>query len=165
VKEIPLTQGFVALVDDTDYAAAVRFRWCVQTRDGGIRRYARRRTRVWEPFTSNQITLHQWLTGWPNTDHINGDGLDNRRANLRLATCAQNSANRRRSKNNTSGFKGVSWRKDLKCWAAHIRDNGHANHLGMFEKPEEAARAYDAAALTVWGEFASLNFPTHQEHR
>lgn len=159
MREIPLTQGFVALVDDEDYEAAVRFRWCVQVRDGGIRYYARRRTRVWESFASTQITLHRWLTGWPNTDHINGDGLDNRRANLRPVTTIQNCANQRLAKNNTSGFKGVSWRKDNRRWMASIGVDGTRHYLGFFGTAEEAAAAYDAAALTAWGEFAALNFP------
>lgn len=165
MKEIPLTQGFVALVDEEDYEAASRFRWCVHSHDGGVRYYARRRVRVSEPYQSVQITLHMWLTGWPYTDHINGNGLDNRRSNLRQVTHAQNCANQRRPRSNTSGFKGVSWRKDIQRWAAYIRNNGEASHLGMFDSKEEAARAYDAAALTVWGEYAALNFPLETEHR
>lgn len=163
MKEIPLTQGYVALVDDEDYAGASAFNWCVEIRDGGARYYARRRTRTWETCVAGQITLHQWLTGWPRTDHINGNGLDNRRANLRPVTNTQNSANRRRGRNNTSGFKGVSWRKDIQCWTAYIRGNGQASHLGMFDNAEAAARAYDAAALTLWGEYASLNFPIAED--
>lgn len=159
MREIPLTRGYVALVDDEDYSRAVRFSWCVHERDGGIRYYARRRTRVWEPYRSNQITLHQWLTGWDLTDHINGDGLDNRRVNLRQVTTEQNCANQRLAKNNTSGFKGVSWRKDISRWVAYIRADGARHHLGTFDTAEEAAGAYDAAALTAWGEFAALNFP------
>jgi hypothetical protein len=87
-------------------------------------------------------------------DHINGDGLDNRWSNLRLATRAENIRNSRTKATNTSGFKGVSWHKRDRKWQAHIKINGRSKNLGLFEAPEDAHAAYVAAAQKYHGEFA-----------
>lgn len=114
------------------------------------------------------ITLHKrsyyahriaWLMVygiWPDgiIDHINGDPADNRIANLRIASKAQNSHNRGRQKNNRSGFKGVCWHKRNKTWQASIVTCGKRKHLGRFDSAEEASAAYEAAALELHGEFA-----------
>jgi len=151
-REIPLTQGFVALVDDEDYERVMAAgKWQASVDDQRV--YARHKV------GGRQVRLHAFLTGWPLTDHINGDGLDNRRSNLREATSAQNACNRRLSSYNTSGFKGVSWKADGDRWVARIKVHGTATHLGSFSTPQEAARAYDAAAIEMHGEFARLNFP------
>ncbi len=92
-------------------------------------------------------------------DHIDGDGLNNRRSNLRPASEAQNAAHARKGKNNTSGFKGVDQNGGRSSWRARILVNGKSLYLGRFSTKEEAARAYDAAALVHFGEFAILNFP------
>lgn len=96
---------------------------------------------------------------WPaeELDHINGDPSDNRIANLRLATPGDNKLNRPVSKTNTSGFKGVTLHNGK--WLARIRHKGKRFELGRFDAPEMAARAYDAKALEIHGEFAALNFP------
>ncbi len=92
-------------------------------------------------------------------DHINTDSLDNRRANLRLATHSQNSCNSRRDKSKTlSRFRGVSFSKRKGKWFAAIRINGKKTWLGYFNDEEDAARAYDHAARKYHGEFAMLNF-------
>lgn len=93
---------------------------------------------------------------WPLVDHRNGNGLDNRRSNLRLATQAQNMSNRGRPTNNTSGYKGVSAGR-LGGWRAYITSRGKRLDIGTFASKEEAAEAYNAKALELHGEFARLN--------
>lgn len=90
-------------------------------------------------------------------DHIDGNPVNNQRDNLRPASRSQNQANRGKPKNNTSGFKGVSWHRNK--WQASIRVNYKPIHLGYFDDPIEAARTYDRAALKYFGKFANLNFP------
>lgn len=97
---------------------------------------------------------------WPNgvVDHINGDTSDNRICNLRSATQAENSRNQRISKNNSSGFKGVHWHARRQKWAASIRSNWKLHHLGYFDVPEDASRAYDEASVLLHGEFGKPSF-------
>lgn len=91
-------------------------------------------------------------------DHANLNRLDNRRSNLRPATRADQQHNRGIPRNNRSGFKGVSFHGHTSRWRATIRIDGRHRHLGLFDDPTDAARAYDAAALDAWGEFARTNF-------
>jgi hypothetical protein len=102
--------------------------------------------------------MHRLIMAAPDgigVDHINGDGLDNRRANLRLASQRDNSANMAVRASSATGFKGVSWKRRNRKWQAQIG----RTYLGIFASAEEAARAYDHAAREAWGEFAHLNFP------
>jgi hypothetical protein len=157
-REIPLTQGLVALVDDQDYelvTAAGKWRASVE----GRRVYAKRDVRRPDGARTSQ-RLHQLITGNELTDHRNGDGLDNRRTNLRPASKGQNGANRGPNSNNKAGFKGVSWDKVNRRWRAQIQVDGKIRNLGRYGTPEGAALAYDAAAREYFGEFAALNFPT-----
>lgn len=94
-----------------------------------------------------------------NGDHKNGDKLDNRRSNLRIASSVENRQNVGIRKNNRSGYKGVSWSRVANKWHAYITVNWKKVHLGSFDNIIEAARAYDASALYHFGEFACLNFP------
>lgn len=151
---IPLTQGLVALVDEEDYDIVRVHKWLAH-RDG--RTFYAERAVAREGGRQRTVRLHTFLTGWPLVDHRNGDGLDNRRANLRPATKSQNSANRPIGRNNSSGFKGVDRNKGQ--WRAQIRVSGTKFHLGYFDSAEAAAGAYDLAAVEAFGEFATLNFP------
>jgi len=119
------------------------------------------------------VQLHRFLMDPPSdmvVDHINGDTLDNRRSNLRICTRIENFRNRKRSKNNTSGYKGVHYAqktKDMineltKPWIARLSLVGKRLYLGNYSTPEEAGRAYDEAAKKHYGEFAKLNFPENQ---
>lgn len=155
---IPLSQGLVTIIDDEDAERVLAVGgWFAHVKKGGLA-YARCNVPA-DGGARRGVLLHTFLTGWPLVDHRNGDGLDNRRANLRRATKSQNGANQRIAARNTSGFKGVSWHKASQKWDAHIRANGRQRHLGLFLSPEEAARAYDAAARDLFGEFARPNFP------
>lgn len=115
------------------------------------------------------LKLHRAVTGAMGTalvDHRSGVGLDNRRHNLRPgATHAQNAMNRRKiSGQRSSRFKGVSWHKRCQLWQAHITIERKLTFLGCYDREEDAARAYDAAALRHFGEFALLNFPEEATH-
>lgn len=156
-REIPLSRGMVALVDDEDYdRARLAGTWTVLP---GVRTsYAKRDIRHEDGQRSTQ-QLHTFLTGWSRVDHINGDGLDCRMVNLRRATHAENVRNAPRRRDNSSGFKGVSWEKARRSWRARISHGGRKIHLGLYPSPEDAARAYDDRAREFFGEFATLNFP------
>ncbi len=93
-------------------------------------------------------------------DHLNHNGLDNRKANLRLATHTQNVWHRRKFKSTSrSKYKGLTWRKKEKSWNVRITVNGRRLYVGSFKDETEAARAYDRAAKNLHGPFATLNFP------
>lgn len=147
-----LARGRVALVDDTSLAAVAGYRWNVIDRSHGL-------TYVVTQVGRRTIYMHNLITGWPETDHRNHDGLDNRWENLRPATRPLNGANQLPVRGGTSRFKGVRRKSGRNRWDAQIKIDGRQQHLGSFASEAAAARAYDAAALTAWGEFAWLNFP------
>lgn len=158
---IPLTQGKVALIDEGDAPLVLPYRW--------HRRYSPRehtdyagRSILLPNGKPHLVFMHSViLLPIPGlvVDHRNGDGLDNRRENLRYATTSQNGGNRRIGANNTSGYRGVDYRKRRLRWRARIAFEGERIELGHFGSPEEAARAYDLAARRLFGEFARLNMP------
>lgn len=156
VAYIPLTQGKTAIIDAKDVPLVEGRNWCVQRWSGSLC-YAvsniqgSRRTLLY----MHRVILEP--PGGMDTDHINHDGLDNRRHNLRTCTPSQNQANARRTVIGKSRFRGVCWDKRGFKWTAKISEK-HV-HLGRFDSEIEAARAYDAAALKRYGEFASPNFP------
>ncbi len=156
--EIAMKGGHVTKVDDEDARFAF-LRW--HATPGRHTAYAQRKA-ITEDGRRVTVFLHREIMRpgpGEEVDHINGDGLDNRRSNLRRVTTAQNAGNQRASRSNSSGFKGVSWSTSSGAWRAQIQVARRSKHLGYFASKEEAARAYDAAALKRFGEFARLNFP------
>jgi hypothetical protein len=150
VKEIPLSRGLVALVDDEDFDALNAFRWHAITAGKNSSYYAARRERGGK----RVLLMHREILKPEDeslkVDHIDGDRLNNRRCNLRLATQGQNKANTRKSWAK-SGFKGVYPLRGLfKVMVA-------GKYVCYCKTAEEAAMAYDAAALAKWGEFAATN--------
>lgn len=153
-KEINLSQGKVAIVDDADFAELSRSKWFV-TANG----YAIRNIRTGLLKYTNE-TMHRVIMNPPagmDVDHINGNKLDNRRANLRICTRSQNLRNSAAHSDNASGFKGVSWFKPAQRWKARIWVDNKEKHLGYFDTPEAAALAYNEAAKKYHGEYARLN--------
>lgn len=158
MKEIPLTQGLVAVVDDDVFSSLNEYKWYAKR--NGRTFYAYRSIRT--PHGRTSFTMHQQIMDSPKgvqVDHIDHNGLNNTRSNLRLCTKQQNVANTTLRSTNRSGFKGVSFHRQLGKWRAVFHLNGKQIYLGAFPTPEEAARAYDAAAVREWGEFAYPNFP------
>jgi hypothetical protein len=161
MKTVPLhgkkAAGRVALVDDADYELVMAYTWHAHETNRNSGPYAdaniRRADGNW-----TTIRMHKLITGYPQTDHVNHDGLDNRRANLRPATTSQNNANQRPRKGCASPYKGVCWDSWRQRWQADIQVDGHRRCLGRFRAEEDAARAYDTAALAAWGEYACINF-------
>lgn len=157
-KEIPLTQGKVAIVDAADYEWLIQWKWHIENQ--GHICYAVRC--LWLGNNkSTTIKMHREILGakpGSTVDHRDGDGLNNTRENLRICTQAENVRNKRMRSDNTSGYKGVWWRKNRSRWTATIDVDGVRTWLGSFLTAEDAARAYDAAAKELHGEFAKLNF-------
>jgi hypothetical protein len=158
-RRIPLTQGKYAIVDPEDFERLNKHKWYAAKDSRTF--YATRKKRIGKKFVS--LGMHRQILNPPDhlmVDHINHNGLDNRKANLRLATCAQNSYNRRQfRKNKSSKFIGVSWKEWTKKWAVIICYKRKNIIVGYFEDEIQAAKAYDKAAKKYHGEFASLNFP------
>jgi hypothetical protein len=158
VAEIVLACGSVALVDDERYEDLVGYRWRLKhARRGGASVVAAPRRNG----KQRHIALHRLVVGAPAgtmVDHIDGNPLDNRRDNLRLANNSLNQANRRKSSRKSSKYKGVCRHRQLGKWQAAICVNGQRRYLGVFDHEEAAAKAYDAAARQAFGEFARPNF-------
>lgn len=152
MKKIKLTKGMVALVDDEDFERINSFKWCVGKTS--FHHYAMRRD------GKKTLFMHRFIVDAPKgllVDHINRNGLDNRKENLRVCTAQQNRRNGGLSKLNTSGYKGVSWNKGIHKWSAYITANYKRIHLGYFDDKTEAARAYNNAAKQYFKEFNSSN--------
>lgn len=153
--EVPLGRtGAVTLVDAVDIPLIANRSWSLTNG------YATAHCRLSDPEPRKTLYLHRVLLDAPDrifVDHINGSKLDNRRCNLRLATNSQNLANMGPRSDNASGYRGVMWRAEKGRWYAQI--GGRAQkYIGYFDTAEEAARAWDAAARELWGEFAFQNF-------
>ena len=154
MKEIPLTQGKVALVDDEDFDRVNQFKW--QAARANRNWYAIRGIRI--PGKKNStIRMHCFILGIKKIDHRNTNGLDNQKENLRPATDSQNQANRRKQLGTSSKFKGVSFFKKKGKWHSDIYVSKQRISLGYYEQEEHAALAYNGAAKLFFGEFARLN--------
>lgn len=157
--EIRLSRGRVALVDDEDAALVLAngpWHWAPTGNRVG---YGRTNVKVDGRWTLTG--MHNLILGAKYVDHVDGNGLNNTRANLRLSDPATNAANRFRRRDSKTGFKGVE--RAGNRWRARIVVRGERRELGCYTTPEAAARAYDAAAIQAWGEFARPNFPPTQE--
>ena len=157
MKKIPLTQGKFALVDDADYEWLSKWKWCYHSRG-----YAARGQ--YNPVTKKitQIFMHRLIMNPLKSmiiDHVNHNGLDNRRCNLRICTREQNAYNSRSHKNSASQYKGVHWGKLTQNWRAEITCKGKRIHLGVYTNEKDAARAYDNKAIELFGVFAKPNLP------
>lgn len=151
---VPLTRGYEAIIDAADVELVKGFLWCATTSKRHTV-YAARADR--EGGRNGRILLHRVIAGSPvgmDVDHIDSNGLNNSRSNLRVATRSQNSYNQRVSKRNKSGVKGVHQHTQTGKWCAQIRAQGYREHLGSFDTVEEAHAAYKQAAARLHGQFA-----------
>jgi len=156
MKTIELNKGFTALIDDDDYELVSRYKWYVQKVCYCYYAIAHSKTVNGKRTT---LRMHRLITGvniGTQVDHINHDGLDNTRGNLRTCTQSENQQNKR-SKNGTSKYKGVHLRNGSKKWRSSIRVSKKLIDLGCFTSETEAAIAYNTAAIKYFGEFACLN--------
>jgi len=158
MKAIELTKGQTAIIDDQDYRRISAYKWYIGS-DGYARRTSYAKGKSKNIFMHRQILFpHKREFDGIETDHINGNRLDNRRSNLRAATREQNQWNRKKPETGgSSKYKGVSLHSRDNSWYAYITTNGKHKHLGSFDNEEQAARAYNIAAEELHGEFARLN--------
>jgi hypothetical protein len=155
LKRIKLTNKMVALVDNKWYPYLNKFTWQARYDRSTGKYYAARQIH------NNFIYMHREILNAPDglhVDHINGDTLNNQGENLRLATSAENAWNRDKYKNNTTGYKGVTYDKERDKYRAQITAHGKAINLGRYEKPIDAALVYDRAVRQYHGEFGCTNF-------
>lgn len=159
MKKIKLTQGKYALVDDEDFEHLNQWKWCFTAAGGyairsqhiGYFSGKRKVKRIW---------MHRVINKTPaglDTDHVNGNGVDNRKNNLRSATRSQNHMNRKSRPGSVSKYKGVYLDKRFGNWVAQIRLNNKSTHIGSFKTEAAAAKAYNKEALKHFGSFAKLN--------
>lgn len=157
-------KGFVALVDPEDIDLVKGYRWYLRGHGRVLYAYS-------QTYTINGkrpvFSMHRLIMGEPDqeweVDHINHNGLDNRRQNLRLVSHQQNAMNQRGWESASSRYKGVTRNQESGVWIAKLNTNGHHMYLGRFDTEILAAHAYDTKAKEVFGEHAFLNFPENKE--
>lgn len=156
MKRLYITKSEFAIVDDSDYELVKRYKWRIQKiKNSEDLAYAL------AFINGKYVLMHRLLTDAKEgfyVDHVNSNGLDNRRENLRICTCSQNAMNQRKQKRQTSSiYKGVRLHHYSKKWEVRIKKDGVRYHLGSFESELDAAMAYNNAAKNLFGEFARLN--------
>jgi hypothetical protein len=154
---IPLTRGANAMIDVADLSLVEQHKWYLDTRG-----YARTRiASAKNPSRRSTLLMHRLIMNANDpgeyVDHANGNPLDNRRCNLRRCTNSQNQMNSKKAEGRMSQFKGVTLHRGVGKWQAQVKANGRNHYLGLFGTQEEAARAYNAKASKLFGEFARLN--------
>lgn len=170
--KIKLTQNKSTIVDDQDFNWLNKYKWCIckvqntcyvirfitiqsQIKNKNIKR---KQKRISMHRLILEKKLKRQLKSWEEVDHINRDGLDNRRSNLRSCDRSKNRSNSaKQNKKTTSKYKGVCWDKKSKKWRSQIGINKKRIYLGFFENEIDAARTYNEAALKYFGEFARIN--------
>jgi hypothetical protein len=157
-RRIYLGEGEWTILDKEDYYQFGNLKWSISGRDKKF--YAMRGVKV-SPDEIRIMSMHREMMKAPAgvlVDHRNGDNLDNRRVNLRLATPTENSCNRQKTKGGSSQYKGVCFHRRRGEWVSRIKIHGKSIFLGNFDREDDAAKAYDEAAKKYHGEFARLNF-------
>jgi hypothetical protein len=160
MRFIQLNNGYQAVVDDADFQWLSAWKWYVKPGKNGSFYAARKEYDKNDWHITHTINMHRIILNAPlgmQVDHKDGNGLNNQRNNLRLATPSQNGANSRRSKRNTSGYKGVIWNKRNKRWQVRIMVERRMVSVGYFIDIEDAAIAYANAASKYFGEFARVS--------
>lgn len=155
VAYVPLTKGYEAIIDVSDVPLVEGRNWTALVKSNTV--YAYRRIKS---SGCTNVRMHRLLLDCPRhleVDHINGNGLDNRRINLRLATCAQNRKNVRPHKKSASGLKGAAYHTQTGRWLARIKCDGKTHYLGIFQTAQQAHEAYCKASVELHGEFARLS--------
>jgi len=156
IAYVTLTRGYTAIIDAADAPLVAGFNWSAMTTSGLI--YAQRKD--YSSDKPRTVLMHRAIMDEPNgleIDHIDCNGINNQRANLRVATRSQNMCNRRLSGKNSSGLKGVTWYKRGGKWAAQIFANKQRIHLGYHATPEAAHEAYAEASARLHGDFGRLS--------
>lgn len=165
MKYIQLTQGQVAIVDDDDYEKLNKYKWYASKQFNTY--YARRNeSRKNNCGKQKTIRMHDEIMNISKgqlVDHKDGNGLNNRKNNLRIATAAQNGANKGKFSKASSKYKGVFWDKGANKWGSGVCFKGKKFHLGLHKNEIDAAKAYDVKAKELFGEFAKLNFPDNKK--
>jgi hypothetical protein len=166
--DLPLSNGHTAQIDPDDWDRVSQHTWRrMPTNRPGLFYAVAALPRTFDGAPRKTLRLHRFILGLqpgdPDVDHVDHDGLNNQKSNLRLATPSQNGANRRAhrtyaGKPKTSSYRGVSWNARDRKWQGIICVRGKQKALGQFDDPADAARAYDDAAVAAWGEFARRNF-------
>jgi len=155
VAYVTLTRGYEAIIDASDVPLVEGWNWYADVFGNTV--YGKNRSR--NGIKNITILIHRVIMGDPDgfqIDHIDGDGLNNRRSNLRFATHAENLRNRKMAKNNTSGFKGVYWDLARKKWRARITFDGKIYYLGRYQEIDTAHSAYVAASEKLHGKFGRV---------